>query len=67
MASEGVRVKALDSRPKLIEIDQFYMTMYQTCGTDFLNITVYCGLHGFTNDEKLEAISIMVGISARVD
>ena len=59
MAETGVNVKVLDSMPELLEIDEFYLNMFNACNTNFQNIETYCNLYGFDNEEIIEAVEIM--------
>jgi len=59
MALKGVEVKQLASYPFLLEIDEFYLDMYQTCKNDFKSILEYCKLYGLTEDEILFSVSIV--------
>lgn len=59
MARTGVHVKALENRPELIDVDEFYRTMFNSCKSDLLSIVTYCDLYGFTSEETVEAIEVM--------
>lgn len=66
MAADGVRVKALESMPELLQIDIFYLDMYCICGTSFNDINTYCDLYGLSKRETLEAVTIMLKVNKRV-
>lgn len=66
MQATGVHVKALDTMPELLDVDLFYLDMYRACGSNFSNLNIYCSLYGFSNEETLEALDIMLNIAQRV-
>ncbi len=59
VAANGIIVKPLQSFPQLIEIDNFFLEMFNICGNDFKSIVEYCKLYGLTSDEILEAVTIL--------
>jgi len=66
MASNGVKVKPLETFPELIEIDIFFLEMFNLCGNNFNNIIEYCSLFEFSKEEILEAIKIIALIEKEV-
>jgi len=63
LQATGVKVKALDTLPEIDVVDEFYLDMYNSCGTDFSAILAYCGLYEQTNEEIIEAVKIMKMVS----
>ena len=66
MSLTGVKPKALNTFPEMLEVESFYKDMFNTCYTDFTKIELYCRLHAMSDEEVLESFKIMNLISSKV-
>ena len=62
MAAAGKRVKALESKPDLLEFEDFYLEVFFCAGQKVTEIRAFCELYGMTNEEIIEAIHIIRSI-----
>lgn len=67
MALKGARMKPLETKPVLNEVEEFYFKVVTFCGNDFAKITTFCKLHGFTNSEIIDTIEVIFFIFQKVE